>query len=112
MNLCAPIQDERGAAAPPVTGAAGSGSAEGVGGAAAAAQPAAGQPDEASVERGLGSGPAVPGFRGQGRDPKLGRRATASQAAPQVIQNKKHHLMLCGHLMIKYGFIFLLIGFE
>lgn len=84
LNLASPIQDERGAAAAPVAGAAGPGSAEGAGGAAGAAQPAAGRPNQAAVERRLGPGPAVPGARGQGGDPELGRRAAAPLAAPQV----------------------------
>lgn len=84
LNLAPPTQDERGAAAAAVAGTAGPGSAEGAGGAAAAAQPAAGRPNQAAVERRLGPGPAVPGVRGQGGDPELGRRSAAPQAAPQV----------------------------
>lgn len=83
-NLVSPIQEERGAAAAPLAGEAGPGSAEGAGGSAGAAQPAAGRPNQAAVERCLGPRPAVPGARGQGGDPELGRRAATPLAAPQV----------------------------
>lgn len=83
------VQNECGAVEAALPGSAREGSGEGAGRSASTAEPVAWQAPETAMECHLGAGPALRGPRHQGGDQKLGWRAAAPPAAPQVRENER-----------------------
>lgn len=82
-------QNECGAAEAPVPSMAGEGPGEGAGRSPSAAESSVRPAPEAAVERRLGPGPALRGYRHQDGNPELGRGAAASPTAQQVCETEQ-----------------------